>query len=49
MRIHDDAASLLDETGQGKLVVGLCGLPIPLKVVVDGQWLQALELVFQIG
>jgi hypothetical protein len=24
-------------------------LPIPLKVGVDSQWLQALELMFQIG
>jgi hypothetical protein len=49
MRIHDDAGSLVDKTGQGELVVGLYSLPIPLKVGVDSQWLQALELMFQIG
>ena len=48
MRIHDDARSLLDKTGQGALVVGLYGLPLRLKLGVDGQRLQVLELVFQI-
>ena len=48
VRIHDDAVSLLDEAGQGALVVGLHGLPVPLEVDVGGQRLQALELAFQI-
>src|SRR5262249_9672854 len=48
LRIHDDARSLLNDTRQLALVVGLYGLPVPPEIAVGRQWLQPLELVFQI-
>ena len=48
VRIYDDVGSLLDEVRQNSFVIGLDGLPILLKVGVAGQWLEPLELVFQI-
>jgi hypothetical protein len=48
VRIHNDPGALLDEAGQVAFVVGFDGLPVPLKVEVAGQRLEALELVFQI-
>ena len=48
VRIYNNIGSLLDKTDQNPFV-GLDGLPVPLKIDVIGEWLEAPELVFQIG
>jgi hypothetical protein len=48
MRIYNNVGSLLDKTGQNPFVIGLDGLPVPPKIDVIGERLEAPDLVFQI-
>jgi hypothetical protein len=48
MQIYNNVGSLLDKTGQNPFVIGLDGLPVPPKIDVIGERLEAPDLVFQI-
>src|SRR5215472_8113410 len=48
MWIDDDPRSLLYKTGQREFVASLYGLPISSETAVSCQWLEPLDLVFQI-